>query len=460
MEGAKMVYDLLVLGGGPGGYISAERAGRAGLSTLLIEERELGGVCLNEGCIPTKTFLHSAKLYDCAKNESMKYGVICENVRLDHAFVVERKRRVTSVLVAGVNAAMKESGVKVIKGRGIIQGQSRGEFKVEVNGEVYLARRLIVATGSRPIIPPIPGVQEGIAEGRVLFSREMLELSEVPEQLTVIGAGVIGLELAAYYNDAGSKVTVLELLDKIAGATDTEISSALQRSCERKGIVFELGAQMKQIGQDAAVFARGGSEYALPYRKILLSVGRKAVTTGFGLETLGVYQEYGCVVINDRCQTNIANVYAVGDCTGRSMLAHTAYRQGEVAVNHILGIPDRMSYNAIPAVIYTSPEVGAVGVTEDAARQKGLDIRTVKLPLQFSGRYLAENEGGCGICKLIFDRNKDTLVGAHMLGNPASEFILACGIMIEKEMTPQEIKRFVFPHPTVCEIIREAVFRL
>lgn len=453
-----MIYDVIVLGGGPGGYIAAERAGQAQLKTLLIEKRALGGTCLNEGCIPSKVLLNSSKIYHYTTEYGQKYGVFCEGAHVDQSIVVERKRRVIQMLVAGVGAAMKAAHVEVVNASGVIRGRSAEGIEVEANGTVYTGRYLILATGSQASVPPIPGVKEGLASGFVLTNREALELQELPDRLTVIGGGVIGLELAAYFGTVGCKTDVVEMLPKIAGPIDGELSSILQKNYEKEGMRFHLGAKVVRVDPDGVVFEKDGKEEKVVCDKTLLAIGRRPVIDTCGIEHLNIATEHGAICVDECCRTNAVNVYAVGDCNGKSMLAHSAYRMGEVAVNTILGRRDRMRYKAIPSVLYTNPEVSCVGLTEEQAREAGLDPVAVKLPMQYAGRYVAENEGGNGIAKFVFDRKYRTLVGAHIMSNSSSEFIVACGILIEQELTVDAIREIVYPHPSVSEIIREAAF--
>jgi dihydrolipoamide dehydrogenase len=451
------MYDLIVLGGGPGGYLAAERAGDAGLSVLLIEKNRIGGVCLNEGCVPSKTLLNSAKIYDHAAH-GQPYGVTAEAVRIDQAAVIARKDKVVRNLVAGVRATLKHSQVTIQEGCGQIMGRAGGAIQVAVGEQVFEGRQLILATGSETVGPPIPGVREGLAQGAVLTNREILNLQEIPKSLAVVGGGVIGLEMASYYQTAGSQVTVIEMLDHIAGNADRELAALLQKNFEKKGIVFHLGAQVTAVGDGVVTFAQNGVTRQAPAEKTLLSVGRRPVTTGYGLETLGVYTERGRIVTDRQGRTNVPGVYAIGDVNGVFMLAHAAYREAEVAVNTILGKKDTMRYQAMPSVLYTSPEMAFVGETEETAAQKGLKFEKKVLPMNYSGRYMAENEGGDGIVKLIIDPERQRLLGCHLLGSYASEIILSAGIMIETEMRLDQIKELIFPHPTVGEIIREAIF--
>ncbi len=454
------LFDLIVLGGGPAGYLAAERAGHAGLKTLVVEKRALGGVCLNEGCIPSKALLHSAKVFDYA-NHGEKYGVKTTGATLDHAFVVKRKDKVVKSLVAGVGMKMKKNGVTVENGLGEITGRSAEGFAVKVGEKSFTAKNLLIATGSMPVVPPIPGVKEGIESGFVLTNREILDLPELPKSLVVIGGGVIGLEMASYFNSAGCKVTVIEMLDKIAGPTDREISTILLKNYEKKGVEFKLSCKVTSVENGQVTYEdQDGKTASVPADKVLLSIGRRAVTQGIGLESIGVYTERGAVKTDELMKTNIAGVYAAGDVNGVSMLAHTAYREAEVAINNILGKKDRMRYNAIPGVIYTNPEVATIGETEESARAKGIDAETVNLTMRYSGRYIAENEGGDGICKVIVDKKYRRIIGLHMISNYASEIIYGAAIMIETEMRIEDLREIVFPHPTVGEVVREALFEI
>lgn len=454
-----MLYDLIVLGGGPAGYRGAECAGKAGLSVLIIEERSLGGVCLNEGCIPTKTLLYSAKLYDGAARGE-KYGVTAEGLALAHAKVVARKDKVVKTLVAGVRAAMKAAGVTVVAGRGIIRAKTEFGYTVEANGETYEGKRLLIATGSSSAVPPIPGLREALESGFALTNREALALEDVPKKLTVIGGGVIGLELASYFNTAGSEVTIVEMLGHIAGENDADLVKILQKNYEKRGVTFLLAAKVTRITENAVHYEKDGVAAQLPADRVLLSIGRRPNSADIGLDAIGVMTERGAVVTDAQMKTNRPEVYAAGDVNGKSMLAHTAYREAEVAVNNMLGQKDTMRYEAIPAVLYTNPELASVGLTEAHAKEKGVAVQVVTLPMRFSGRYLAENEGGDGHMKLIVDAQTRAVLGVQALSNYASEFIAACAAFVELSLTVEEVKRIVFPHPTVAEIVREAAFHM
>ncbi len=453
-----MVYDLIVLGGGPAGYLASERAGAAGLSVLCIEEGNPGGVCLNEGCVPTKALLYTAKLRDGAAHGD-KYGVSCENITIDHAKAVARKDKVVRTLVAGVKAALKAENATLVSARGRITGKTDEGFAVEAAGETYIAKRLLVATGSSSALPPIPGLSDALASGFAVTNRELLSVKEIPARLAVIGGGVIGLELASYFNSAGSEVTVIEMLDHIAGANDPDLVKILQKNYEKKGVKFLLSTKVTAVGEGVIRCEKDGNALECACDLALVSIGRRANTRDIGLETIGVETVRGAITTDAHMRTNIPDCYAAGDVNGRSMLAHTAYREAEAAVNDMLGVADEMNYNAIPSVIYTNPELASAGETEYTAREKGLDAATVTLPMRFSGRYLAENEGGDGMMKLVYEKGTKRILGIQALANYSSEFICEAATLIALRATTDTVRTIVFPHPTVSEIIREAAWK-
>jgi dihydrolipoamide dehydrogenase len=449
-------FDLIVIGGGPGGYLAAERAARAGLKTAVFEKRALGGVCLNEGCIPSKALLNSAKYYEHARH-SAPYGVRCEGVTIDQKAVIERKRQVVKTLVSGVKAKMRAHKVTVFMEEAKITGKTAEGFTVVAGDKTYTGKKLIIATGSSAIVPPIPGVRENLGSF-VLTNREILDLEEIPQKLTVIGGGVIGLEMAAYFATVGSQVTVIEMLDHIAGATDLQIGKLLQKELEAKGIRFLLQHKCLEV-QPGKVLAEdlSGNKITVEADKVLLSIGRQANCKNLGLETIGV--EFDRAIRTDaQGRTNVADVYAIGDVNGHHMLAHTAYREAEVAVNVITGKPDAMRYHANPSVIYTNPEVASVGMTEEECKQKGRDYEMQSLSMRYSGRFVAENEGGDGLCKIIIDKKKRNILGIHMIGAYAGEMIWGAAQMIEMQLRVTDARQIIFPHPTVSEIIRETLW--
>lgn len=447
-----MKYDVAIIGGGPAGYTAAEKAAKGGLSTVLFEKNALGGVCLNEGCVPTKTLLYSAKTYDQIKHAS-KYAVSAENPSFDYPKIIARKNKVVKKLTAGIRMKMKESGVEVITGEAMIQGKTdEGNILIQCAEQVYEAKNLLVCTGSESVIPPIPGVNET----EYWTSREALQSKELPASLIIIGGGVIGMEFASFFNSMGTEVQVVEMLDKILGPMDKELSDMLQAEYTKRGVKFYLGHKVTGIHGQEVMVEKDGESFTLHGEKVLLSVGRRPVTKGFGLETLALEPFRNGIKVNEYMQTSLPNVYACGDITAFSLLAHTAVSEAEVAIDHILGKARAMSYKAIPGVVYTNPEIAGVGKTEEELQASGTPYQVKKIPMAFSGRFVAENEMGNGVCKLILAED-GTLIGAHLLGNPASELIVIAGIAIEKGMKAEELTSFVFPHPTVGEILKEAL---
>ncbi|MGB4341528.1 MAG: dihydrolipoyl dehydrogenase [Dysgonamonadaceae bacterium] len=449
------MFDLMIIGGGPAGYVAAERAGHKGLKVLLFEKKAMGGVCLNEGCIPTKTMLYSAKTYENALHGD-KYGVFADNVRFDYGKIVGRKNKVVRKLVLGVESKMKANHVTVVEGEAKIRDRSTDGIEVGCNGKSYYGANLLICTGSEASVPPIPGLIE--AGDIVVTNREILDLKEQPQSLVVIGGGVIGMEFASFFNSMGTKVTVVEMLPEILGGLDGEISAMLRNIYAKKGIEFHLDAKVVQVDGKRVVFEKDGKNQTVEGERILLSVGRRPVTEGFGLENLNVELEGNGIKVDEKMRTNVPGVFAAGDVTGFSLFAHTAMREGEVVVNNLTGGNDIMRYHAIPGVVYTNPEVAEVGETEESAQAKGIAYKVAKLPMTYSGRFVAENERGNGLCKILVGEKHGEIIGVHMLGNPCSEMIYGACMAIEQEMTVKEMQEVVFPHPTVSEIIKETLF--
>ena len=450
-------YDLIIIGGGPAGYLAAERAGESGLAVLLFEKRKLGGVCLNEGCIPTKSLLNTAKIYAKALHGDV-YGVEAEQLKLDHNRAVKRKNKVVKMLVEGVKAKMRANKVDVIYADAYIKGKAEEGFVVAAEGMDYQAKTLLLAAGSEPVVLPVPGLSEAIESGFAITSREILDIDHVPKKMVIVGGGVIGLEMADYFKTVGSAVTVVELLNKIAGPFDAKVSTMLQEHFTNNGVEFRLGSRVTEVGYGSVTVETDGVTENIETDRVLLSVGRRPAADGLGLENIGVYLENGAVVTDNQMRTNIPGVFAAGDINGKSMLAHTAYREAETAVNNMLGKKDVMSYNVIPSVIYTTPEAASVGETEETAKAKGIDCDKKQISMMYSGRYVAENDRLDGICTVIIEKSSQRLLGVQLVGTYASEIILAAGVMIESRMPLESLKKTVFAHPTVGEIIREAIF--
>ncbi len=485
-------FDLAIVGGGPAGYVAAERAVEQGLSVVLFERREVGGVCLNEGCIPTKTLLYGAKTFDSARHAD-KYGVSCPDPSFDYGRMVARKNKVVRKLVAGVK--MKLHDVEVVKGEAVISGHSPEGFRIECTSAApetpdtttlsFTSRKLLLCTGAEAFIPPIPGAQEARSSDTLLTSREILELKERPGSLIIIGGGVIGMEFASLFNSLGTPVTVVEQMVEILGTNNREISEMLRATYTKRGVAFHLSSRVTRIdGNDVFFTDSEGSEHKVSGDKILVSVGRKPNTTGYGLENLNVELDRGGIRVDTHMRTSAADVWAAGDVTGFSMLAHTASREAEVAVNDIVDSLEKaskkpekshstqptkadttMSYAAIPGVVYTNPEIASVGLTLEAAQAKNVNVKELRLPMSYSGRFVAENEGGEGLCKIVIADAPATdpfspgqVLGVHLIGNPASEIIWGACLAIEQGLDLDALKRTIFPHPSVSEIVKEAVF--
>lgn len=448
-----MKYDLAILGGGPAGYNAAEHAAVNGLNTILFEKKAVGGVCLNEGCIPTKTLLYSAKLLDNAKGAS-KYGIsIDPNISFDLDKIIKRKNKVVRKLTAGVGAKLSSNGVTTQIGEATIIGEENGVFKIECEGQQFEVDYILLCTGSETVIPPI----KGLSEISYWTSKEALEITELPESLAIIGGGVIGVEFASFFNSMGVKVSVIEMLPEILGMMDKESSAMLRADYAKKGVDFYINTKVTEVTPEGVVVERNGVTETIKADKILVSVGRRAVTKGFGLESLHLEMERSGVKVNEYMQTSNPKVYAAGDVTGFSLLAHTAIREGEVAIGHLVGHNDPMSYKAIPSVVYTNPEIAGVGRTEEDLNAAGEEYRVLKMPMAYSGRFVAENEVGGGICKIIVD-GSDRIIGCHILGNPASELIVLAAVAIDNGDTVEKFRKHVYPHPTVGEIIHEVLF--
>ena len=445
-----LTHDLIILGGGPAGYTAAERAARGGLNTLLIEKRALGGVCLNEGCIPTKTLLYSAKIWHLAE-DAKKYGIEASADQFLMDKVNARKNKVVRKLVAGIKGKMTNAGVTVVTGEGeILAPTTPQEYSVKVGEETYTAPRLLLASGSETFVPPIPGLDTV----EYWTSREALESKELPKSIAIIGGGVIGMEFAAFYNRVGVEVHVIEMLPEILGGMDSEMGALLRAEYTKLGVKFYLQHKVTSVAPDGVTVEFEDNSFVIPTDRILLSVGRRPVTEK--LSPLGLEMEGRGVKVDATMRTSLPGVYAAGDVTGYSLLAHTAVREAEVAVDNMLGKNAQMSYRAIPGIIYTQPEVAGVGMTEDQLKKEGISYRKHQLPMAFAGRFVAENEMANGVCKILIGED-DTLLGAHMLGNPASELIVVIAVAIERGIKAHELASVVFPHPTVGEIIKETI---
>ncbi|HUW40857.1 MAG TPA: dihydrolipoyl dehydrogenase [Rectinemataceae bacterium] len=457
-------YDVIVLGGGPGGYLAAERLGHAGRKVLLVEKEKLGGVCLNVGCIPTKTLLNSAKQYVHAK-EAAKFGVNATGLSFDWGVMQSWKREVVDKLVGAIALTEKKLGVEVVQAEGRFLGPGR----VEVRGVVHQAAAVILATGSSPVMPPIPGARDN---PKVVDSTGLLSAPAVPERLCVIGGGVIGIEFAGLFAALGSKVEIVEMMDEIVPFMDKEQAPLLRRAM--KDVAFRLGCKVERLVGGKVVYRTKEGTEASPFDGaeadlVLMAVGRRPNLENWGAKESGLDFGPKGVTVDDRMRTNLSGVWAVGDLTGRSLLAHSAYRMAEVAVADILAASgaaepeagNRMRYDAIPWVVYGMPEAAGVGLTEEEAKRRGIEIKKASLPLRVSGRFAAENGFAApGSVKVIAEAASGRILGIHVLGAYASEIIWGGAALIEQELRVVDVQQLVFPHPTVSEAIREAVWAL
>lgn len=452
-----MKYFLAIVGGGPAGYTAAEIASKAGKDVVLFEQNALGGTCLNVGCIPTKSLLYGAKQYYNAAH-AQKYGVTAENVAFDFAAMQKRKTIVVRKLVAGIKQRLNNEHCTVVSGQAKVLDNIRQVWRIECNGEIYEAEHLMICTGSTNFVPPISGIKDNPA---VWDSTDALAATELPKSMVIVGGGVIGMEFATLYHELGVPVTVIEAMPTILPNLDQEVVSVLADKYRKAGIQILTETRVEKI-EGSEVFISSSSSESRPSSlsadKILVSVGRRANLQG--LEALeGLELNRGTIVIDEFCQTNLPMVYACGDVTGKIMLAHVASRQAEVAVEHMLHAQmenaQMVNYNAIPSVVYTNPEIASVGLTETQAESMKIPVEVRKLPMTFSGRFMAENEGETGLCKMIVDSRTGTIVGVHCIGNPCSEFIAAASCAVRNGYTLSDFRQVVFPHPTVSEILHE-----
>lgn len=446
-----MIYKLAIIGGGPAGYTAAERAAHHGMTSVIFEQKALGGTCLNEGCIPTKALLYSAKTYMQATNAA-KYGVSVENPSFDYAKMHSRKGKIVRKLVAGIKSKINNDLTTFVASEAVVTNYTPEKVTITANGETYEAENVLLCCGSDNIVPPIPGIDSP----NVWNSTDALNINQLPTSVAIVGGGVIGMEFAALFSSLGVQVSVIEMMPEILGNMDRETSALLRAEYAKKGVTFYMQARVTAIDNQTVHFTHEEQEKQITADKILVSVGRKARLNG--LEALPLEMAKRGVAVNEHMQTNLANVYAAGDITGYSMLAHTAVCEAEVAVSNIAGEEACMSYNAIPGVVYTCPEVAGVGVTEEMAQANAINYAVAKLPMTFSGRFVAENEGVNGLCKVVYDVDSDKVLGVHMFGNPCSEIINMAALAIEQGLTVKQWRNIVVGHPTVSEIIKETLW--
>ena len=443
-------FDILVLGGGPGGYVAAIKAAQLGGKVALVEKEVVGGICLNHGCIPTKTLLKNAKVYKTMKHAA-EYGVmIGGEVSYDWSLMLKRKDSVVKRLTTGVAGLLKKNDVEVISGFGKVLSPTQ----VEVNGEVISTKNLILATGASPIVPPIPGLKDAYEKKIAVTSRELLQITEAPKKLVIIGGGVIGVEFATIFSSLGSDVTIIEKLDGILPMVDDDIRNQYQRILKRDGIKIFTNAEVKAVNDHEVTYSFEGKDEKIVADTVLVSVGMRPNSQG--LEVLNLKMDRAAVVTDEHLETSVKGVYAIGDLNGKYMLAHVASAEGIVAAEYIMGKKDaHMRYDRIPNAVYGSPEVASVGLTEKEVKEKGLAYKVSTFPLQASGKALADNEKD-GFVKLIVSEKYQEILGAHILSYGASDLIAELGVTMTLEGTANEIAHTIHPHPTLSEIIMEA----
>jgi len=442
-----MKYDFAVIGAGPAGYVAAKKAAASGLKTLLVEKSKLGGVCLNEGCVPSKTLLQAAKTYHHAKHGSI-FGVEVEGLSFDFPKAHAHKNQVMDKMRSGIAGLMKKHKVDVVEGEAtLLPG-----LAVSINGETHEADNILLCTGSSPSVPPIPGIDsEHVVDSTGILNRETL-----PDHLIIVGGGVIGCEFACMYASVDIPVTVLEAMPEICPNLDPEVAAVLREELTKKGVNFKLDTKVESIDPKSVSFANADGSDSLEGDLVLVATGRTPNTKGLGLEELGLdIDPRGGVRADDRGATSVPGLWAAGDVTGQAWLAHAASRMAEVVVHNMTGRPDRMRYDKMPAVVYTSPEVAVVGLTKEEAEARGLKVKTGRIPMAINARYLAENPDESGLCKVVLEAETNRLLGVHMVGGACSEMIFGATAMLETELREEEIEEIVFPHPTTSEIMKD-----
>ncbi len=440
-------YDIVILGGGPGGYVAAIKASQMGAKVALIEKQDLGGVCLNWGCIPTKTLLKNAKVYHYIKKSEF-YGIDIENkssITINWPNMLKRKNSVVKKLTGGVKVLLDKNGVDTYIGEGKIIDKNT----IEVNGEKLNTKNLIIATGASPFIPPI----EGIKKDLVITSKEILDIKEIPKTLVIIGGGVIGVEFATLFNELDVNVTILEKAPDILLNVDSEIRSMIVKMLKQKGINILTGVDVKEIKDNGLDVLVNDKIVFYPANKILVSIGTRPNTDH--LEHLGLEMDRRAIKTNEKCETNVKGIYAIGDVNGKYMLAHVASFEGIVAVENILGHPAKIDYNKVPSGIYTSPEVAFVGLTEKQAIEAGYDVKVGTFPMSANGKALAEGEPD-GFVKVIADKKYGEILGVHILSPNATDMISEIVVAMELEGTIYDVANSIHPHPTFSETIAEA----
>lgn len=444
---------IVVIGGGSGGYVAAIRAAQLGCEVVLVEKERIGGTCLNVGCIPTKSLLHTAEIYDEAVNGEA-YGVIAD-VKLDFAKAQKRKSAVANQLVRGVEGLLAINKVKVLSGTASFIKNDTVQVETKNGIETIKADKFIIATGSVPVMPPIKGRDAK----QCVDSTGALELEEVPETMVIVGGGVIGVEIATLYGTLGCKVIIVEMLKEILPMMDGELTKIIRSTLSKKGVDIYTDAKVVGIEDDGylaniTVEMSEGNIKIFPCEKVLISVGRKANTEALDIDKVGIINERGQIAVNNKMETNIEGIYAIGDCTNKGTLAHIASVQGEIAAENASGHESVFDLRSNPSCVYTNPEFASVGLTEEKAKEEGIDYIVGKFPLVGNGKSLIM--GGNGMVKFIVGKENKKILGAHILGPRATDMIAECALAIKMNSTVNDIIETIHAHPTVSEAVREA----
>ncbi|SDX66044.1 dihydrolipoyl dehydrogenase [Tepidimicrobium xylanilyticum] len=449
-----MKYDVIIIGGGPGGYVAAIKAAQLGGKVAVVEKDKLGGVCLNWGCIPTKTLLKTAKLYrDMLRGKEFGIvGIDDSKVKVDWNLLLKRKDRVVDRLVKGIYTLFKRNKIDLYEGVGTVLDKNR----VEVNGEVITGKNLIIATGAKENFPEIEGLKEALESGRVINSKGALQLREIPKELVIIGGGVIAVEFATLFNTLGSNVTLIQRSKRILSSVEEEMALTLQKQLIKEGINIVTDTKLKSITENGILIDHKREEKLFKGDKYLISLGLKPQLKG--IEGLNLeLDSKGFIKTNKRLETSVKGVYAIGDLNGKFALAHVASAEGIVAAENIMGIDSIMNYNIVPTGIYTFPELASVGLTEEEARKKGHDITVSKFPLAANGKALAEGEA-TGFVKIISDNEYGEVIGVHIMASNATDMISEAIVAMQLESTVYDIAKAIHPHPTLSEAVMEAAF--
>ena len=446
-----MSKRVIIIGAGPGGYVAAIRAAQLGATVTVIEKGDVGGTCLNVGCIPTKVLLHSAELFTAMTHEGPSIGIFADNVRFDWPAIMKRKTSVVKRLTGGVGSLLRSNAVTLVPG----QAKLVAPNAVEIAGQRLEADAIIIAAGSVPAVPPIPGLD---LPG-VITSDGALSLEALPKSIAIAGGGVIGVEFASVFASFGVTVTVVEMLPRILPNIDAEAAAILRKALTKKGVAFHTASKLQSVvkngeGLRLAVETPEGPQ-TIDVDKLLVATGRRPNTAGLGLEELGVAMDRARIVTDNRMRTNVPGVYAIGDCTSKIMLAHVAEHEGEVAVENIMGHDAVMDYTAVPSAIYTTPAVASVGLSEEDAVKAGHTVKVGRFPLAANGKALIAGETD-GLVKIIADTRHDAILGVHIIGGPATDMIAEGGLALRLEATLDEIITTIHAHPTVSEAVAEA----